>query len=146
MKKLTMGEGELPVVRSVEYDPGEHRSKHCWAEPRADFVTTGSATIGKCPSTLTKAFARELLNDAEFEGKQANQTVADAMPDRAWNVHEGVIYEAVPSGPGAYHGYPWRGRPGRNRLARAVKRVLEERSEGQGYGAEFKAWLKENES
>jgi hypothetical protein len=100
----------------VDYDPGEHRGKHCWNEQRADFVTSGAGVIGKCPSTLSKAQARDLLNDAEFEGKQLNQSVAVALPERVWNVHEGVIYEAVPSGPGAYHGYPWRGRPGRNRL------------------------------
>jgi len=132
--------------QEVDYDPAEHRVKHCWSEPRADFVTTGVGTIGKCPSTLSKAQARELLNDAEFEGRQPNQSVADVLPERAWNVHEGVIYEAVPSGPGAYHGYPWCGRPSRNRLARSVKRALQQKAERQGYGREFRDWLDRYES
>ena len=127
--------------KAVDYDPAEHRVKHCWSEMRADFVTTGVGTIGKCPSTLSRDQARVLLNDAEFDGKQPNQSVADALPERAWNVYEGVIYEAVPSGPGAYHGYPWRGRPSRNRLARKVKRALQEKAELEGFGREFRDWL-----
>jgi hypothetical protein len=130
----------------ADYDPAEHRVKHCWSEPRADFVTTGVGIVGKCPSTLSKAQARELLNDAEFEGKQPDQTVVEVMPERVWNVHEGVIYEAVSSGLGAYHGYPWRGRPGRNRLARGVKRALQQKADTQGYGREFQDWLKRYES
>lgn len=126
---------------SVEYDPGEHRIKHCWAEDRAAFVPSGSALIGKCPSTLTKEQAKKLVNDAEFDGKLPDQTVAKVLPERIWNVFEGVIYEAVPSRPGAYHGYPWRGRPGRNRLARPVKRALQAKAEAQGYGREFREWL-----
>lgn len=135
-----------PTKKTVEYDPAEHRVKHCWSEPRADFVKTGTAIIGKCPSTLSKNHARDLLNDAEFEGKESDQTVADVMPERAWAVHEGVVYEAVPSGPGAYHGYPWRGRPSRNRLPRSVKRALEQKAEQQGYGREFRDWLDQYES
>lgn len=134
------------MKKTVDYDPAEHRFKHCWAEPRADFIATGVGAIGKCPSTLSKDQARELLNDAEFEGKTPDQTVADVMPERVWNVHEGVIYEAVPSGPGAYHGYPWRGRPNRNRLAREIKRALQQKAEQQGYGRELKDWLERYEA
>lgn len=135
-----------PKKKEVEYDPAEHRVKHCWQEPRADFVQSGTATIGKCPSTLSKACARELLNDAEFEGRDPNQKVADVMPERVWNVHKGIVYEAVPSGPGAYHGYPWRGRPSRNRLPRGVKRALQLKAEQQGYEREFRDWLDQYES
>jgi hypothetical protein len=125
----------------VDYDPAEHRHKHCWSEPRAAFVETGSASIGKCPSTLPKELARQLVNEAEFEGKLDGQTVATAMPDRVWNVHEGIIYEAVPSRAGAYHGYPWRGRPSRNRLPRSVKRTLHQKAIAQGFEREFRDWL-----
>lgn len=134
-----------PIKIQVKYDPGEHRVKHCGPLPQADFVKQGSIIIGRCPSTLTKNFACELLNDAEFEGKLPHQRVADVMPERVWNFYEGVIYEAVPSGPGAYHGYPWRGRPGRNRLTRAVKRALEQKAISQGLVREFKDWLEKYE-
>lgn len=130
----------------VDYDPGEHRTKHCWSNPFADFVSVGSGFVGKCPSTLTKSEAKNLLNDAEFEGKNSGQSLLDLMPDRVWNVYEGVIYEAVPSGQDSYHGYPWRGRPGRNRLAREIKKALLEKSIKQGYGKEFSDWLDKYES
>ncbi len=136
----------LLTKKAVKYDPAEHRIKHCWSEPRADFVETGVAIIGKCPSTLSKDYACDLLNDAEFEGRVPDQTVADVMPERVWNVHQGVVYEAVPSGPDAYHGYPWRGRPSRNRLPRSVKRALQQKAETQGYGREFRDWLDKYES
>lgn len=132
--------------KMVSYDPGEHRVKHCWSRPDAEFVSIGSGFIGKCPSTLTKLKAKELLNDAEFEGKNLGLVLSDLMPDRVWNVHEGVIYEAVPSGSGSYHGYPWRGRPGRNRLAREVKKALFEKAKMQDYEKEYLDWLSKYEA
>lgn len=61
-----MTEAAPKESKMVDYDPAEHRIKHCWSEPKADFVTTGVGIIGKCPSTLSKVQARELLNDAEL--------------------------------------------------------------------------------
>lgn len=129
----------------VDYDPAEHRVKHCWDQPYAAFVDDGSAVIGKCPSTLTKEQAKVLVNCAVCDTLQPGETIKEAMPERLWNVHEGVIYEAVPTRDGAYHGYPWRGRPSRNRLPRAVKRILEARAIEQGHERTFKDWLKEHE-
>ena len=48
----------------LRYEPGEHRRKHCWQQPYADFENNGVAVIGKCSSTLSKAMAEQLLNGA----------------------------------------------------------------------------------
>lgn len=122
------------------YDPAEHRIKHCWHKPEADFVKSGSHIHGKCPNTLTKMFAESLLVDAvhlpvEIEGSQ---------PSKLWTVHEGVIYEAVPSGPDAFHGYPWCSRPGMNRLPRQIQKALVAMAEKKGYTREYKDWMKKH--
>jgi len=128
------------------YDPGEHRKKHCWSEPFAGVVRDGSTVIGKCPSTLTKEMARDLLDDAEYDGKVAGRPIFDVKPKRMWNVHEGIVYEAVPTDGDSYHGYPWFGRPGRNRLSRPVRAALERRAEDEGFGREFRDWMARHES
>lgn len=123
------------------YDAAEHRMKHCGSNPEPCFVLKGSAFIGLCPNTLTKAQAATLLRDAEFPGK-GNVPLRE-YPKKIWNVHEGVIYEASPTdtGKGSYHGYPWRGRPGRNRLPRDVEKALRAKAEAQGFGRKFQEWL-----
>jgi hypothetical protein len=130
----------------VAYDPAEHREKHCWNESRAEFVKVGTALVGKCPSTLTKEQAEALVNEAVWGSAEAGQSIRQEMPERVWNVHEGIVYEAVPTRDGAYHGYPWRGRPTRNRLPRAVKRVLEARAIEQGFERTFKDWLSQHDA
>lgn len=123
------------------YDPAEHRSKHCSSNPEPSFKVEGSAYIGLCPNTLTKAQAAELLLDAEYEEK--GNTPLTKYPKRIWNVHEGVIYEASPTeiNKGSFHGYPWRGRPGRNRLPKVVEKALHAKAVYQGYGDRFQEWL-----
>jgi len=130
----------------LQYDPGEHRAKHCWNNPFADVVKDGSHSIGKCPSTLSKEKARDLLDEAEYVGKAEGQSVVRVQPERMWNVFEGIVYEAVPTQAGSYHGYPWIGRPGHNRLPRKVKVTLKERAEQQGHGRQFKNWMRDHES
>lgn len=119
------------------YDPGEHRSKHCWGEPRADFVRQGSAEIGKCSSTLSKKQAEQLLNDG------IGYPPGEATPQRIYNVYAGVVYEAVCSGE-SWHGYPWRYRPGRKALPREISRELENRASQQSCLAEYKSWIKKH--
>lgn len=126
----------------LRYDPGEHRRKHCWTKDYAEIVPEGSASVGKCPATLSKEQAEILLNEALCE----KGTKPVSRTERLWTVHDGVIYEAVSSLPGVYHGYPWQGRPGRNRLSRPVKRALLERAREQGCELEVKDWLKRHES
>lgn len=133
-------------MSELTYDPGEHRAKHCWNNTRAEVVRNGSAAVGKCPSTLSKEQARNLLDDAEYEGKVAGQPISEVQPQRMWNVHRGVVYEAVPTQAGSYHGYPWFGRPGRNRLSRSVRAALKQRAEQQGFGREFRDWMATHES
>lgn len=134
---MSAGEDE----KKLAYDPGEHRTKHCWNKPYPAVVQNGSTSIGKCPNTLSKEEARTLLDDAEYDGKVEGQSVADVQPKRMWNVYRGIVYEAAPTQAGSYHGYPWFGRPGRNRLSRAVRQALAQRAEEQGFGREFQDWM-----
>ena len=133
------------IDKRLAYEPGEHRTKHCWGKPHAGVVRNGSTCIGKCPNTLSKEQARDLLDNAEFDGKVADLPISEVQPKRMWNVHQGVVYEAVPTQAGSYHGYPWFGRPGRNRLSRAVRAALEQRAENEGFGSEFRNWMAEHE-
>ena len=137
---------DIDREKTLVYDPAEHRIKHCWNEPYAGVIKNGSASIGKCPNTVSKEEARDLLDDAEYEGKAPGVSIVDVQPQRMWNVYKGVVYEAVPTQVGSYHGYPWFGRPGRNRLPRAVKAVLQARAEQQGFGREFRDWMATHES
>ena len=133
------------IDKRLAYEPGEHRTKHCWNEPHAGVVRNGSTCIGKCPNTLSKEQARDLLDDAEFDGKVAGVPISQVQPKRMWNVYRGIVYEEVPTQAGSYHGYPWFGRPGRNRLPRAVRVALEQRAENQGFGREFQTWMAKHE-
>lgn len=128
--------------RQLLYDAGEHRKKHCWNQPYPDVVKNGSTFVGKCPSTLSKEEARILLDDAEYDGKVEGESAVEVLPKRMWNVHQSVVYEAVPTQPGvSYHGYPWLGRPGRNRLPRVIRAALARRAEEQGFKREFDEWM-----
>lgn len=120
-----------------QYDAGEHRHKHCWNRPYADVLSEGAHRIGKCPNSLSKEQARVLLTDAVYVPKGGV-----AQPERMWTVHEGVIYEAVPTQPGSYHGYPWCGRPGMNRLPRQILAALTQMAQNKGCLPEFKDWVK----
>lgn len=126
------------------YDPGEHRDKHCGSGSAAEFTRKGSTYIGLCPHTLTKTEAEGLLRKAEFPNKSGQIT---EYPKRVWNVHhDGVIYEASPTdeNKASYHGYPWRGRPGRNRLPREVERSLRNEAAKLDCLEAFEKWLKEH--
>lgn len=141
---MTEPKAEPSLSKKVtwRYDPGEHRHKHCWSESRADFRESGSSFIGKCPNTLSKIEAEIILNQAVFEPLEEGQE----YPEKLWAVHEGVIYEAVPTEPGkSYHGYPWRGKPGAEKLPRTIKKALSEMAEKNQCSDDFKNWLKQYE-
>jgi len=124
------------------YDPGEHRRKHCGSLPEAHFDEQGSTKIGKCPSSLSKNEAQELLQG----GVPYYDNPEDEHPARIYAIYEGVIYEAFPTRPGiSYHGFPWRGRPKHNRLPRPIKRELEQRAREQGCLDKFQSWLEQYE-
>lgn len=121
----------------LRYDPGEHRFKHCWSKPEAAFVRDGSALIGKCPSTLSKSLAEQLLNDG------IGYPVGQESPERIYNLRDGVVYEAVYSRD-SWHGYPWRYRPGRKSLPRQIKQELERRAQQQNCLPVYRQWMKEH--
>ena len=119
------------------YDPGEHRLKHCSDRPQAHFRQEGSAFTGVCPSTLSKRKAEELLQHGVPHYRPGT-----GHPEKVYAVYEGVVYEARCTEYGmTYHGFPWRGRPGHNRLPRPIKRELQQRAERDGCLAAFNAWL-----
>lgn len=121
------------------YDPAEHRTKHCGTAERAEFVQDGSAYIGKCPITLSKTEAQNLLQ----HGIPEHTDTAASHPERIFAYHQGVIYVAVPTEPGkSYHGYPWRGRPGNNRVPPAILVQLKQIANQQGESKLLSDWLK----
>ncbi|WP_169338396.1 hypothetical protein [Lamprocystis purpurea] len=128
------------MLVNLTYDPGEHRVKHCWNKPEAGFVALdrGRKTIhvGKCPNTLSKAQAEQLLQAG------VSYPLDSPEPERIYNVHEGIVYEAVNTGDSPWHGYPWRARPGNAPLPDQIKQELERRAVAAGYGRAFKNWMK----
>jgi hypothetical protein len=124
---------------NLKYDPGEHRIKHCWNKPEAGFheVNRGGRTlfIGKCPNTMTRCRAEQLLRTGIGYPPDSPE------PERIYNVHDGVVYEAV-SSRGSWHGYPWRSRPGNPPLLDSIKLELERRAMAAGHERTFKHWMK----
>jgi hypothetical protein len=96
----------------------------------------GTAFIGKCSSGISTDIAQELL-DTGFK-----YPTEDDPPNRIYNVHAGVIYEAVCSGDDAWHGYPWRARPGKSPLPASIMKGLQQRASEQGFPKEYKEWVK----
>ena len=130
---MTTGRAAL----DFRYDPAEHRVKHCWNKPDAGFQEIGSGIVGKCPNTLTKQQAEELLRHGIPYVREGG-----LHPSRIYAVHDGVIYEAVPTVPGvSYHGYPWRKSPGRNAIPRLILETLELRATEQNQLRQFKDWM-----
>jgi hypothetical protein len=134
-------------VPHYKYERGEHRRKHCWKQDDADFVDVDGHLVGKCPKTITDDIAEKLLNQAVAEPDPfaVPGRPASLWPKRLYTVHRGVIYEAAPTQPGkSYHGYPWRGRPGRGPLPTEVIDQLRVKAEAEGFLEEFESWLDEH--
>jgi hypothetical protein len=126
------------------YERGEHRHKHCWKNDHAGFALwQGRYQVGKCPKTITDVVAETLLNQAVAEPDPffVPGQVKDKWPRRLYAVYRGVIYEAVPTQPGSYHGYPWQARPGRSPLPPEVIDQLRDMARKQGCADEFEEWL-----
>jgi hypothetical protein len=129
---------------AYRYERGEHRNKHCWKNDHAGFVVwQGRHTVGKCPRTITNELAESILNQsvAEPDPFALPGEATDRLPRRLYAVYEGVIYEAVPTQPGSYHGYPWQARPGRTPLPPEVIGKLRQMAENQGCLEGFEDWL-----
>jgi hypothetical protein len=122
------------------YERGEGRFKHCWGNPFAGFVPSVRGAIGKCSSKITDEVAQALL-DTGLPFVDFEEDDEDSFPGKIFNLHEGVVYEAVPTNPGqAYHGYPWRG----NRPPLRIIEGLENIAKKNGQELELKKWLKAN--
>lgn len=83
---------------------------------------------------MSKQLAEQLLNDG------IGYPLGQETPERIYNLHNGVVYEAVYSGEN-WHGYPWRYRPGRKSLPRQIKQELERRAEQQDCLSSYKHWM-----
>lgn len=124
-----------------QYERGEGRMKHRWKYDYAGFSPSGKGPIGKCPRSITEKVATDILN----QGVPFYDDPDDDMPSKIFSVHQGVVYEAVPTQPGvSWHGYPWRGDlRGRPPLPRKIRRQLEGIAKETGYDDEFKKWLEQ---
>ncbi len=122
-------------LQAWKYDAGEHRVKHCWAQPQAVFVGIGNAMVSKCPGTLAKATAEMLLNN----GFPSFMSCVSCSV-KIYNVYKGVVYEAVPTQPGvSFHGYPWRSMQGRKSIPRRIIQQFEQRAVLNGCLKDYKA-------
>lgn len=129
-----------------KYDRGEHRHKHCWNHDKAGFVVwAGHHEVGKCPKSINNEVAEAILNQgvAEPDPFPASGLGPESYPQRLYGVYRGVIYEAVPTQPGSYHGYPWQARNGRSQLPVEIVDRLREMAVRQGCVETFERWLDE---
>jgi hypothetical protein len=125
-----------------KYERGDGRFKHRWDRPYAGFVPGSKGQVGKCSCKITQSIAEKILNQGI--PLPVDEMRGETYPKKMYCVHEGVIYEAVPTTPGiSYHGYPWRGDlKGRTPIPRWIMRTLRKMAEQQGFAKEFRAWEK----
>ena len=125
---------ENQTEQKWKYDPGDDRHKHHWSHDYAAFAFKDGKWIGKCPNTITLDLAEKLLNEGI---PLFNPRKAIDAPNAIFNVHEGVIYKAVPTLPGySYHGYPEIDMPNE------TFNQLLKRAEEKGCKKELIKWLK----
>lgn len=119
------------------YDPGEGRFKHRWKNDYPGFEGSPQAPVGKCPSGITPERAQQLLDDGIAYYEDAT---AAGLPEAIYNVFHGVPYETAPTERGkSFHGFPWRGK-----MPSRIRQQLATRAETEGYGREFRAWIREH--
>ncbi|MEO5366454.1 MAG: hypothetical protein H7831_08890 [Magnetococcus sp. WYHC-3] len=127
------------MTLDFSYDAGQKRRKHQWAKDEAGFDPPDvPGSPGKCPSSITnrRGLAERLLR----EGSPWPPGTEPA--ERVYNVYQGVVYRAVPSGMGkSYHGLPEREHPGRP-VPSDVLEILAERADQAGEFHKFKDWVK----
>ncbi|WP_312922356.1 hypothetical protein [Stutzerimonas nitrititolerans] len=86
---------------------------------------------------MSKQLAEQLLNDG------IGYHIGHEHPERIYNLHDRVVYEAVYSG-SSWHGYPWRYRPGRRSPPRQIQQKLEYHVELQHCIRSYKHWMNEH--
>lgn len=125
-----------------QYEAGQGRYKHRWSNDYAGFEPGLKGPVGKCPCSINKHIAEEILNTGiPYYGSSLND---DQTPAKIYAVYQGVVYEAVPTSPGiSYHGYPWRGDlAGRPTLPKYILRQLQQQAQKTGCEKEYSAWMK----
>ena len=124
------------------YESGFHRFKHCGQASKATipFDQKFKMFVGKCPNTMTLEIAQKLLVDGLHERlKRLPKTPTIAI----WNVHEGVVYKAVPNNVGdGWHGYPTCEKSETGGVPKAIRRQLLNRA-GEKMQRETKNWLQQ---
>jgi hypothetical protein len=129
-----MNTGHAEEVRPV-YDKGDRRHKHVGGNPYPEFGNEKDPrrVVGLCPNNLVHADHQRLLHEAIPDG---NGDRSINFPKRLHVVHEGAIYRAETTDWGkSYHGYPYRGKMGRNLLEK-----LRAMAEEKGCLAAFEHW------
>jgi len=117
----------------LRYAPDEDpKRKHGWARACAGFVDVRGRPVGKCPKGFSLEDAEAILNDGiRVEGRSRPKVYA---------VHEGVLYRAIESGVGSYHGFPEHP-SGFRKLPRRLQRQIWQRAEDRGEKRELQKWL-----
>lgn len=121
-----------------KYDPGEWRNKHKWQQDNAGFEFDGREEVGKCPNSITRhpALAEELLNCGVCF------PMGEDPPREVYNVHQGVVYRAVPTLFGtSFHGFPEKEQRNR-RVPSVVLRELARRAQADGTYHLFERWMR----
>ncbi|MBF0145725.1 MAG: hypothetical protein HQL84_07360 [Magnetococcales bacterium] len=125
------------MALNYSYVPGQMRRKHKWTRDKADFDPPNvPGSPGKCPSSITNTpgLAERLLQ----EGIPWPPTAEH--PERVYNVHQGVVYRAVPTIAGkSFHGFPEKEQSGR-RVPEEVLEDLAARADKAGEFKKFKEW------
>lgn len=127
------------ALPDYEYEPDEvPKRKHHWTEDRADFVFVRGIPIGKCPTSMTNAAARALLNSGI---PWFNPRARGAHPDRVYVVHGGVVYRATATQIGkSFHAFPELPRELRA-LPKPTKKAILSRAEELGQLEAVRAWF-----
>jgi hypothetical protein len=126
---------------TYQYDAGEQRHKHHWNKSYAGVIDTPNGPVGKCPNTITQELAEKLLNEdtgIPWYNPKKRKSLDPQTPNAIYNVHEGVVYKAVPTRPGcSYHGYPVK------EIPKEIQERLYQLAEQKHCKRELEKWLKD---
>jgi hypothetical protein len=114
----------------------EPKRKHGWHKDGAGFVDQDGVPVGKCPIGMSREEAEALLND----GIAYDPAGSGGAPPRIYAICDGVLYRAVPTREGVYHGFPEHPRYFRKLPLRFQERILEHARE-RGQAEALRRWL-----
>jgi hypothetical protein len=94
--------------------------------------------VSKCPKGFPTTVAQRLINDGIEDW---TDDPPGAWPHQIVVVHEGVLYQAVPTNPGrSYHAYPVNAEDLRY-VPRDVRKKIDERAQALGCERELRRWI-----